>query len=645
MADEKSTDSPAGEPRASGTRRPAETADPAFERLLIYLKESRAFDFTGYKRASLMRRVQHQMRQSGVDSFEEYHDYLQVHPDEFTALFNTILINVTGFFRDEDAWEYMREGVLPELLDEIGTGPIRVWSAGCASGQEAYSLAMELTERLGQDAFRAQVKIYATDVDEEALAIARQATYSERELGGLPEGYRERYFEPVANSSRYLFRKELRRSVIFGRNDLVQDAPISRIDLLACRNTLMYFNAETQSRIVSRLGFALRPSGVLFLGKAEMLLNHAATFEPLDLKRRFFRNAAQPNGDDLPDGMTVRYIRARPYHTSGLEPLRTEAFLNSPVPQLVLDEAGRLALVNHRATNLFALSERDARRPFEDLEVSYRPAELRSHLSAVQDNRLPVWLRDVEWQRSSTEQLFFDIQLVPLVDARSQLLGVTIIFNDVSRYRQLQNELEAANRQLETAYEELQSTNEELETTNEELQSTVEELETTNEELETTNEELETMNEELQSMNDELQATNDELRDRTAEISSLNHFMESVLGSLGAGVVVISRKMIVQVWNRQAEDLWGLREDETVGQYFLNLDSGLPTERLKPLVREVIFDGGTGNEILMQAVNRRGRTIGLRVAVTPLLSGADEPSGALLLIEPHDDPDRPRAAS
>src|SRR5215468_8354671 len=611
MATEKGADSRSAELRAGAGRRPPEAVDPTFERLLNYLKESRAFDFTGYKRASLMRRVQHQMRQTGVDTFEEYHDYLQVHPDEFTALFNTILINVTGFFRDDEAWEYLRASIVPGLLDEIGLAPIRVWSAGCASGQEAYSLAMELAERVGPDAFRGQVKIYATDVDEDALAVARQATYTERDLAGLPEGYQDRYFESLGGS-RYVFRKELRRSVIFGRNDLVQDAPISRIDLLACRNTLMYFNAETQSRIVSRLGFALRPNGVLFLGKAEMLLNHATMFEPLDLKRRFFRKAAHPNGDQITEGMAVRQIKTAHTDTNNLEPLRTEAFLNSPVPQLVVDEGGRLALLNHRATTLFALSDRDVGRPFQDLEVSFRPAELRSHIGAVHDNRLPVWLRDVEWQRSSTELLFLDIQLVPLVDARSRLLGIAIIFNDVSRYRQLQTELEAANRQLETAYEELQSTNEELET----------------------------MNEELQSMNDELQATNDELRDRTAEISALNHFMESVLGSLGAGVVVVSREMIVQVWNRQAEDLWGLREDETVGQHFLNLDSGLPTEHLKPLVREVIFDGSLGNEMVMRAVNRRGRTIELRVAVTPLLSGDDEPGGALLLMEPHDGADQ-----
>src|SRR4051812_13998683 len=168
--------------------RPPEPRDPAFERLLAYLKESRGFDFTGYKRASLMRRVRHQMQQVGVESFDDYYDYLQVHPDEFTALFNTILINVTSFFRDEEAWAYMSGTALPRLLETVGDGPIRVWSAGCATGQEAYSIAMALVEIMGAAEFRQRVKIYATDVDEEALAIARQAMYTEKELRGLPEG-------------------------------------------------------------------------------------------------------------------------------------------------------------------------------------------------------------------------------------------------------------------------------------------------------------------------------------------------------------------------------------------------------------------------------------------------------------------------
>ena len=621
-------------PAGKQPTRPGETRDPAFERLLAFLKESRAFDFTGYKRASLMRRVRHQMHAVGIDSFDEYHDYLQVHPDEFTALFNTILINVTSFFRDEDAWEYLRTTALPMLLGTIGDDPLRVWSAGCATGEEAYSLAMTLVEALGPVAFRERVKIYATDVDEEALTVARQATYTDKELRGLPEGYLDKYFEP--SSGRYAFRKELRRNVIFGRNDLVQDAPISRIDLLACRNSLMYFNAETQARIVSRLGFALKPDGILFLGKAEMLLNHGATFEPIDLKRRFFCKTARVDTNELVAATAPPPPIRRGGTDDDVYALRTEAFLTSPVAQLIVDAQERLALVNYRATTLLRLSEADLGRPFSELEVSYRPAELRSQLANVRETHASVWLRDVEWHRSANERLVVDIQLVPLTDARSRLLGVGIIFNDVSRFRQLQDELEATNRQLETAYEELQSTNEELETTNEELQSTVEELETTNEELQSTNEELETMNEELQSMNDELQATNEELRERTTEISSLNAFMESILGSLGAAVVVVNRELMVQVWNRQAEDLWGLREDETVGQHFLNLDSGMPVDQLKSLVRSVVNDGSDGVEESLTAVNRRGRTVELRVTVTPLVSDGAEPSGALLLMEQTD---------
>jgi two-component system CheB/CheR fusion protein len=242
----------------------ATTDDPSFERLLQFLKESRAFDFTGYKRPSLMRRVRHRMREIGISTFEDYQDVLQLNPDEFTALFNTILINVTDFFRDAEAWDALRTEILPDLLEGTDGAPVRVWSAGCSAGQEAYSIAMLLHEMMGST-FRDRVKIYATDVDDDALNYARQASYTEREIRGLPKDYQDRYFDAV--DGKFVFTSDLRRSVIFGRNDLTSDAPISRIDILLCRNTLMYFNSETQSRVVSRLGFALRQNGVLFLGK------------------------------------------------------------------------------------------------------------------------------------------------------------------------------------------------------------------------------------------------------------------------------------------------------------------------------------------------------------------------------------------
>ena len=649
--------------------------DPAFEALLEYLKRERGFDFTGYKRPSLVRRVRRQMQVVGVSTFEEYLDYLEVHPEEFTALFNMILINVTGFFRDADAWQELRATILPEMLRERSSGPVRVWSAGCASGEEAFSLAICLAEVLGADAFRSRVKIYATDVDDEALAQARHASFTPADLEDVPADLVERYFEPVNGTDRLAFRKDLRRCIIFGRNDLVQDAPISRIDLLACRNTLMYFNSEQQARIVQRLHFALNPSGVLFIGKAETLWSHSSLFEATDLKRRFFEKI--PN----------EVLRERPPGGAFLPPgwdqpdagrLRDEALLHSPTAHLVVDRHGLLALASLKADSMFGVGQRDLGRPFQDLELSYRPAELRSHIQEALTDRRPVVLKDVVWVRPGGEQLHLEVQIVPLDIGGDTTQGVSIFFTDVTAYRRLQIEFEYANRQLETAYEELHSTNEELETTNEELQSTVEELETTNEELQSTNEELETMNEELQSMNDELHASNEELRLRTLEVGEVNAFMESVLAGLRAAVLVIDADQRVLVWNRQAEELWGVRREEAVGQHLLALDIGLPMERLRPLVRAVLDgaarpasdgvrvdgvrvdgvrvdgapgDGTTGDgssadapapvaaaELRLPALNRRGRSIEVRVTATPLRRDGEARPGAIIVVEQDDEP-------
>ncbi len=208
-----------------------------------------------------------------------------------------------------------------------------------------------------------------------------------------------------------------------------------------------------------------------------------------------------------------------------------------------------------------------------------------------------------------------------------------MVFHDVSGARQLLDELERANRQLETAYEELQSTNEELETTNEELQSTVEELETTNEELQSTNEELETMNEELQSTNDELQTINDELRDRSIELDEVNEFLESILTSIRAGIVVVDPELLVKAWNRGAEELWGVRRDEAEGRHLLNLDIGLPVTELRPMIRNAIGDVAYDATVMLDAVNRRGRSATIRLRCAALRGADGKSQGALLMME------------
>src|SRR4051794_9860129 len=606
--------------------------DADFEDLLVYLRERRGFDFTGYKRPSLARRVRRRMAEVGISSVSAYQDFLEVHPEEFTPLFNTILINVTSFFRDRPSWEHLRDRLLPEILASAGP-VIRVWSAGAASGQEAYSLAILLADALGTEQFRERVKIYATDVDEEALAQARQAVFTEREMAGLTPEHVEEYFQP--DGARWTFRKDLRRAVIFGRNDLVQDAPISHVDLLLCRNTLMYFNAETQTRILGRLHFALNPHGVLFLGKAEMLLSHTQLFTAVDPSRRFFRK--RDTGPALERRIPPVAVRdAADPSDDDLSWLRQEAMLTAHAAQLALAADGRLAMVNRQAEEVFGVDHRDVGRPFQDLEISYRPVELRATIAEAVASHRPLWLRGVERRRPGKEPAYYDVQVVPLFRGET-LLGTTVIFDEVTRYRKLQGELEYANRQLETAYEELQSTNEELETTNEELQSTVEELETTNEELQSTNEELETMNEELQSMNDELHSGNDELRQESESVSSRADLLATVLASLRPGVAVLDERHRVVAWNASAEDLWGVREEEVVGQQLADLDIGLPVDRLTPLLRTDGHADGDHGELTVPAVNRRGRSIEVRVTISPLRTRPMSGTGLLVVMDPRQD--------
>ncbi|HZU50081.1 MAG TPA: CheR family methyltransferase [Mycobacterium sp.] len=607
--------------------------DESFEALLRYLRDSRGFDFTGYKRTTLMRRVRHRMDRAGYTSFEQYLDVLQASSDEFSALFNTILINVTDFFRDPDAWEYIAADVIPRMLAERGPDdPIRVWSAGCASGQEAYTLAMLLAEALGPDGFRQRVKIYATDVDEDALTEARGATYDAKAVESVPAELLERYFEHL--NGRYVFRKDLRRGVIFGRNDLVKDAPISRVDLLVCRNTLMYMNAETQRNVLGRLHFALSHQGILFLGHAEMLLNHSERFSPLNVKHRVFRKAAGSHvGVDRYDATATMYDRRGDF--SGPSTVRDLAFRASPVAQIVVTGEDTVAMINQQAETMFGLSARDIGRLLRDLEVSYRPVELSAYVEQAKVDRRSTRIPDVKWQHPGAETVWFEIHVNPLVDADTRLVGVSIVFFDVTATRALLDKVVETNRQLEVAYEELQSTNEELETTNEELQSTVEELETTNEELQSTNEELETMNEELQSTNDELHTINDELRERSVELEDARTFLGSLINSIHFGMVVVDREMRVVVWNRGCAELWGLRSDEAIGNVLTDFDIGLPMDDVRPLIGNAFVDPHNPGQSVVDAINRRGRPIRVRVTCMGFQSPLEDVvNGAVLLMEP-----------
>jgi two-component system CheB/CheR fusion protein len=602
------------------------TAGEGLEDLLAFIRDARGFDFAGYKRTSLTRRIRKRMQDAGASSYRDYRDHLETHADEFSQLFNTILINATGFFRDAEAWETVRTEVVKPLLESVDDHQeVRVWSAGCSTGEEPYSLAMLFAEAMGLDAFSSRIKVYATDVDEEALAVARRGYYPTKEVEQVPEDLRAKYFEagPVGMA----FNPDLRRQVIFGRLDLTRDAPISRLDLLVCRNTLMYFNAETQTQILGRFHFALRESGYLFLGKAEMLMSNGTRFVPVNLPYRIFRRASSRLAPaaaplDLAALANVQLFRHRQ--------LRDHAINAGSSALLVIDVEGNVAMVNGPARNMFGLTRRDEGRPLRDLELSYRPVELRSLIEQAEAERRTVRVNAVERRISGGEVQYLDVQVQPFVGDDGVLLGSAIVFTDATPLVRLQQELKGSREELETAYEELQSTNEELETLNEELQSSIEELETTNEELQSTNEELETTNEELQSTNEELETMNEELRVRTNELDDTNSFLETVLSSVPSGVVVLDETLRVSSWNSAAEEMWGLRADEVLGAPFFSLDFGLPTGELRDPVRASLERRSTQEKVAIEAVNRLGQSITTLITCSSLRGSG---TGVVMLME------------
>src|SRR5215216_2104862 len=407
-------------------------AEQEFEVLLDYLRRTRGFDFSVYKSPSLMRRIQKRMSLVGVDGFADYLDYLQVHPDEFPELFNMILINVTYFFRDGVPWEYIQEEIVPKVLEGKGKNDfIRVWSAGCASGEEAYTIAMVLAEALGEEEFRERVKIYATDLDEVALSEARAGAYSAEKVESVSKELLDKYFEK--SELRYTFRKDLRRNVIFGRHNLIQDAPISRIDLLICRNTLMYFNSEAQTKILVHFHFALNETGYLFLGKSEMLLTRGNLFQPVDLKRRIFRKVSKLN---LRDRLL---ILSQTGHDDDQDPLsdqvrmREAIFEEGQLAQIVVDVNGLLVMANRQARSMFGLNQRDHGRLLQDLDISYKPVELRSLIEQAYSERRRVSRKDIEWSVAIGDVRLLEADVMPLVTRGGALLGSAATFTDVTR--------------------------------------------------------------------------------------------------------------------------------------------------------------------------------------------------------------------
>jgi two-component system CheB/CheR fusion protein len=531
--------------------------------LIHILAEERGLDLRGYKHSTLHRRIHKRMAQLNIRSISEYVERIRGDEEETNELLTTVLINVTEFFRDPPAWEVLRESVLPQLLRRLRPGDVfRAWSAGCASGEEAYSLAILIADVLGPKLGDYNIKIYATDIDEDALATARVGEYPAERLRRVPQDLRERYF---FGKRTLRVTREVRRLVIFGRGNLAVDAPISHCNIVVCRNVLIYFNAEAQVQVFKRLHYALDPAGILFLGKSESKLTDSKYFHSVDQRWRIFERIA--------DHLKVPYLRDTlrlgtamaddDKLTQELRMLRLQqsALLETLKPGvMIMDNSDVIVSHNEPSVAVWGVPGlRLTGKKLDDTEVAARCHDISSYLEESRSSSKEI---DFECRlRHGGVDRLIQVTLKPMLSEAGERWGTVIYTEDVSSHEQLRQTAE----ERDAAGEELQSANEELETTNEELQSTNEELETTNEELQSTNEELETTNEELQSLNEELENMNDELERRTRELNELTARYAETLRGMPWPVLMVDREERIQLWNTAAQRLFGVGATSVVG--------------------------------------------------------------------------------
>jgi two-component system, chemotaxis family, CheB/CheR fusion protein len=604
--------------------------DVTLKDLLQELAEQRNFDFRGYKRTTLERRFRRRMFQLSVADYAQYGEYIRKHPDEVNHLLNTILINVTEFFRDPPAWEILRHEILPNLLKRIKPGhSFRAWSAGCASGEEAYSVAILLAEHFGPRIQEYDIKIYATDIDDDALNSARRGEYSLDAAHHVRSEWREKYFhgKGVLRVSR-----EIRRLVIFGRSNLGQDAPISHVNLLICRNVLIYFDSPLQKQILSRFHYAIEPGGILFLGKSESQLTNSPQFQRMNGRWRIFqrvtsspvhdeRSASRDGTAEMQESSSrkVEVDGLRQQHRYLMETLRIGVLSLSLDDTIAQHNTAVLTLCGLAPANLIG-------KRLSDTDFVIRIPELGAQLQATRINnessRFPTRLK------TGGEEKLIEVTIRPLLDDRAQRCGTLIYLDDQSVQEKLQTTVE----ELESTSEELQSANEELETTNEELQSTNEELETTNEELQSTNEELETTNEELQSLNEELETTKQELEERTKELDQVNSVYSQTLEKIRLPVMLVNQERRIEFWNQMALRLFGFKSKPPVD---LTIDQ-LP---LSESMRSMLIRRHRAVLVKEQPMVARGQDMGPRYGSQAdvhfsLIPREDRTRNVLIMFEP-----------
>jgi two-component system CheB/CheR fusion protein len=563
--------------------------EDALRDIMLILRTKTGHDFRTYKRATVLRRIERRMQVNGLKTLEEYRHFLHDNAHERPALLKDMLISVTNFFRDREAFEALEQLVIPHLFDNLPeSGRVRAWSAGCATGEEAYSLAMLLTEASPADV---AVQVFATDIDEDAITYARQGSYPSSVVADITPARITRFL--TRNDNFYRVPKNLREKVLFARHNVLQDPPFSKLDLITCRNLLIYLNRDIQGHVLEMFHFALRPGGYLFLGSSESADVASKLFAPVDKKNRIYR--ALPGGHSglylqaptrqLPTqsvaGTMASVAAAQERRARSLAEIHRKAMEDQFPTSILVDREGHIAHMSERAGPYLRLTGGAPSYQLTALIVPELRLELRTSLfQAGQDGR-PVRSRAVPIERDG-KTLGVAIEVRPVRDQDLDAGYQLVIFHEVQAREvthaengdeqtpmllQLEEELKRAKEQLQITVEESESSSEELKASNEELQSI-------NEELRSATEELETSKEELQSINEELITVNHELKLKVEETAKVNDDLHNLVASTDIATVFVDRDMCIKRFTPRAADVFRLIPAD-VGRSLLDLNHSL----------------------------------------------------------------------
>jgi two-component system CheB/CheR fusion protein len=572
--------------------------EEALHQILTQLRLRTGHDFSGYKRATLLRRLARRMQLTQSTTLTAYLQRLRQDTDEADALFSDLLINVTEFFRDRDAWLTLETTVIPQLFAGKGQGDsVRVWTVGCATGEEAYSLAMLLLEYATALAMPPTIQIFASDLGKSALDFARASYYPEAIAGDLTEERLSRFF--TKENSHYRVRPEIRETILFTQHNLLQDPPFSRLDLIICRNLLIYIQRELQEKIFETFSYALRPSGYLFLGNAESADGASNLFDTVDKRHRLYQRRVQSHPAPLLPALPLlsRLAHRLPASSTGTAqppPEEHRLLLETDAPPSVLiDQEYRLLHLSESAGRYLLTP---GGQPTTDLLKVVRPElqiELRAALFRAFDEGKSTFTSPVPVQFNGAPHLVY-LFVRPRAQAGGAMRALVLFLEDerpvtpaplpssatTETVHQLASELRHTQERLQGAREAYETTVEELRAANEELQST-------NEEYKSTLEELETSKEELQSINEELQTINQELKSKVEEVTQAHDDLQNLFVATNIATLFLDRRLQVKRYTPRAADLFNLMPPDR-GRPIAHLRANLHYPQLEADAQQVL---------------------------------------------------------